>query len=966
MKNKIGISSIFWFFVMTISSYGQCGINGPTTVEMNTAVAYNLNYDCEPSYMDDTDDWDLGSLNSFLNTDRYPNDFEITWYEPGETEVIIGYFIDGDPFDWTTTSIAVLVKPATPDPIIVWNESSSSVDLKQTVSSNPNVSLYWQTTPNGTSKALGTSEILNVTESGTYYLRALYNDGYTISIDIWSTQSASITINFDKTWYLDADGDGYAISTINQRYNPGSGYTQTILPLGDCNDTDPLIHPNTVWYSDTDGDGFGDPNVAITQCTQPDGYVSNASDVCPDYASFENNGCSVFSNENYIHTTTYLNAFSEAQLSTISASDKLENITYFDGLGRPKQQIAIGQSPTGKDIITPILYDAFGRQPKDHLPYVPGDTNNGAFRTGDQEAVLQSYYSGLHPNDFTEGIAASNPFSEKVLEASPLNRVLEQAAQGTDWAVGNGHTIKFDYQTNSTEEVRLFEVALTNTYEPTLIETGFYNSGELYKTITKDENHDGTSTKNHTIEEFKDKQGRVILKRTYASTGSAQVEAHDTYYVYDDFGNLSYVIPPLVNTSDGISNTELAEACYQYQYDARNRLIIKKIPGKDEEYIVYDTSDRPVLTQDANLRANNQWLFTKYDVFGRVVNTGIYTHDNAQDQAQMQGILDAFYTLAVNDPIPNLYEGKVTSGSGYDNSYYSNQSFPVSNIEILTINYFDDYHFDTAGLTLPISVLDQPVTTRTKTLATGSKIKVLNPSPEALEGWITTINAYDEKARPIYTASHNAYLETTDIVKTQLDFVGKVDQSISMHSKTGQDDIVVQDEFTYDHSGRALSHTQAIADSETSLLNAVPENLELDGTSHTDQPISATHSIILKPGFTATPGFHASISPETPNTVAKELISLNSYDELGQLQSKKVGGAVSAELANSAGLQTIDYKYNIRGWLKNINEDTNADNDLFDFSLAYNNPTSGTALFNGKYQSDPLEYAFRKHYPQPC
>ena len=142
---------------------------------------------------------------------------------------------------------------------------------------------------------------------------------------------------------------------------------------------------------------------------------------------------------------------------------------------------------------------------------MPGDTNNGTFRTGDQEAILQSYYSGLHPNDFTEGIAASNPFSEKVLEASPLNRVLEQAAPGTDWAVGNGHTIQFDYQTNSTEEVRLFEVALTDTYEPTLIETGFYNSGELYKTITKDENHDGTSTKNHTTEEFKDKQGRVVI-----------------------------------------------------------------------------------------------------------------------------------------------------------------------------------------------------------------------------------------------------------------------------------------------------------------------------------------------------------------------------------------------------------------------------------------------------------------------
>ena len=81
------------------------------------------------------------------------------------------------------------------------------------------------------------------------------------------------------------------------------------------------------------------------------------------------------------------------------------------------------------------------------------------------------------------------------------------------------------------------------------------------------------------------------------------------------------------------------------------------------------------------------------------------------------------------------------------------------------VNYYDDYAFNTAGLSVPLNVLDISVTTRTKTLATGSKIKVLNPSPEALEGWITTINAYDEKARPIYTASHNAYLETTDICK---------------------------------------------------------------------------------------------------------------------------------------------------------------------------------------------------------
>ncbi|MCG8208381.1 RHS repeat domain-containing protein [Tenacibaculum finnmarkense] len=65
------------------------------------------------------------------------------------------------------------------------------------------------------------------------------------------------------------------------------------------------------------------------------------------------------------------------------------------------------------------------------------------------------------------------------------------------------------------------------------------------------------------------------------------------------------------------------------------------------------------------------------------------------------------------------------------------------------------------------------------------------------------------------------------------------------------------------------------------------------------------------------------------------------YDDLGQLISKKVGNK------EASPLQTVDYKYNVQGWLKDINDDDVADNDLFKFSLKYNDPTSGTALFNG-------------------
>jgi len=68
------------------------------------------------------------------------------------------------------------------------------------------------------------------------------------------------------------------------------------------------------------------------------------------------------------------------------------------------------------------------------------------------------------------------------------------------------------------------------------------------------------------------------LKRTYGVSVVAGIEtetAHDTYYVYDQFGNLTYVIPPLVNTALPITQTILDNLCYQYKYDYRNRLVEK-------------------------------------------------------------------------------------------------------------------------------------------------------------------------------------------------------------------------------------------------------------------------------------------------------------------------------------------------------------------------------------------------------
>lgn len=61
---------------------------------------------------------------------------------------------------------------------------------------------------------------------------------------------SNMTITPATTWYLDADGDGFAVSTTSSCNNPGTGYTATVLPVNDCDDTR--------WtYADMDNDGAG-------------------------------------------------------------------------------------------------------------------------------------------------------------------------------------------------------------------------------------------------------------------------------------------------------------------------------------------------------------------------------------------------------------------------------------------------------------------------------------------------------------------------------------------------------------------------------------------------------------------------------------------------------------------------------------------------------------------------------------
>ena len=197
-----------------------------------------------------------------------------------------------------------------------------------------------------------------------------------------------------------------------------------------------------------------------------------------------------------------------------------------------------------------------------------------------------------------------------------------------------------------------------------------YPAYELDVQETEDE--DG-----HLLFTFIDKEGHVVLQRQVADSDTL-----DTYRLYDDFGNLCFVLPPsavdgLVDGTDACSDI-LDRYAYQYRYDSKHRCFCKKLPGCDWVETIYDNADQPVFTQDGEQRKRNEWSFCFTDMFGRVTLSGIYHGTPNRIACGSSRIYSVFGAPSQRD----FY------GHGL---FYFRDSFDLDSIDVLQRNYYDTY-----------------------------------------------------------------------------------------------------------------------------------------------------------------------------------------------------------------------------------------------------------------------------------
>ena len=488
-----------------------------------------------------------------------------------------------------------------------------------------------------------------------------------------------------------------------------------------------------------------------------------------DGARYDDGILALDKDENWILTRTF-NGDKPA------ASD----VAYYNGLGLPEQSIQIAASPDGRDLVTPIGYDALLREDaKSYLSYAA--RSSGGRKQASALTNQQAFYGTLYGQ-----ADAQRSFTEKVYEASPLGRVRKQALPGYMKDFEVVYT-EFDYRTNDTDEVRWLAVGV----DGELVCEGCHDAGTLSCTVTTDP--DG-----HVVQSFTDGLGRTLLSRTFDDD-----EPIDTYSVYDDYGRLRWVVTPegsyLLSDSQTFPvDDDFAEKyCYVYTYNDRGLMVEKRMPGREAEYMRYDEGDRLRVSQDGNLRAKKQWISYSYDALGRVQEQSL--------AAEIEWTPVRPLVEIIGEPIEFLEPP------------YLGSSVPLRKY------VYDTYPSEVQAAGLDFQPIEGLTATDGESLrydnATGSltyeKLAVL--ANDTITGYHQRAYYYDYKGRLIQTVER----DTEDGIlctSQRYDFVGNLIAQRESYTRAGKTDDIDRT-FTYDDRSRLLRETTQVNGGELAVVD---------------------------------------------------------------------------------------------------------------------------------------------------
>ena len=288
--------------------------------------------------------------------------------------------------------------------------------------------------------------------------------------------------------------------------------------------------------------------------------------------------------------------------------------------------------------------------------------------------------------------------------------------------------------------------------------TTFYAPSELSVVKTTDEDLNVSYS-------FTDKQGRTVLTRQMNNS-----EEHDTYYIYNDKGNLCFVLQPKYQES-----ADLGKYAFQYEYDASGRCTKKKLPGADFVEYTYNAADQLVFSQDGNQRAlgNTRRTNYQYDKFGR------------------------------------LTEQQETENIG---------NHPV--FEFQLSNYYDGYGFlGTTGFDNIVYNINEDDKKYGKGMLTGSSVAVIGSFSQ-----IHTAYYYDVEGRVVKTVQNNL-LGGFDVTETTYTFSGQSSVVTHVHTAASNDRLTETYTYSYDHNDRLAKVEHTLNGTKVTLADYIYDDL---------------------------------------------------------------------------------------------------------------------------------------------